>query len=61
MSSFTTERLAGLEAEGKIESLADYNYSFLVATDPEEMAPLVRQIAGFLKKDGVNAGLLAPV
>jgi len=31
------------------------------ATDPAEMAPLVRKIAGFLKEDQVNAVLLAPV
>lgn len=58
---FPTERLAELESSGEIGSLADFNYSFMGATDPEEMAPLVRQIAGFLKEDGVNAVLLAPV
>lgn len=58
---FPTERLAELADEGVIDSLADYNYSFMGATDPEDMAPLVRKIAGFLKEDQVNAVLLAPV
>lgn len=49
-------------ATGKvIGSVADYHYSFMGATDPAEMAPLVRKIAGFLKEDQVNAVLLAPV
>ena len=49
-------------ATGKvIGSVADYHYSFMGATYPAEMAPLVRKIAGFLKEDQVNAVLLAPV
>lgn len=58
---FPTERLAELESEGVIGSLAAFSYSFMGATDPAAMAPLVQQIAGYLKEDQVNAVLLAPV
>lgn len=58
---FPTERLAELESEDVIGSLAEFNYSFMGATDPTQMAPLVKKIAGFLKEDKVDAVLLAPV
>ena len=49
-------------ATGKvIGSVAYYHYSFIGATYPAEMAPLVRKIAGFLKEDQANAVLLSPV
>ena len=50
-----------LEAEGEIGSVADFHYSFMGATDPAELAPLVREIAGALREDRVNAVLLVPV
>jgi hypothetical protein len=31
------------------------------ATDPAAMEPGIREIAGFLKSDGVGAALLVPV
>ena len=58
---FPIERLNEMTAEKVIGSVADYNYLFMGATDPAEMAPLVRKIAGFLKEDHVNAVLLAPI
>ena len=50
-----------MAAKKVIGSVAGYNYTFMGATDPAEMAPLVRKIAGFLKEDQVNAVLLAPI
>ena len=58
---FPIERLIELASENVIGSVADYHYSFMGATDPAEMVPLVRKIAGFLKEDKVDAVLLAPV
>ena len=58
---FPVERLKELEAEGAIGSVADYHYSFMGSTEPEDMEPLVREIAGYLKEDRVDAVLLAPV
>ena len=58
---FPIERLGEMATEKIIGSVADYHYSFMGATDPAEMAPLVRKIAGFLKEYQVNAVLLAPV
>lgn len=58
---FPVERLNALAAGGAIGSVADFHYSFMGATDPAEMAPLVRQIAGALREDRVNAVLLVPV
>ena len=58
---FPIERLIELATENVIGSVADYHYSFMGATDPVKMAPLIRKIAGFLKEDQVNAVLLAPV
>ena len=58
---FPIERLGEIATEKIIGSVADYHYSSMGATDPAEMAPLVRKIAVFLKEDQVNAVLLAPV
>lgn len=58
---FPIERLIELATDNVIGSVADYHYSFMGATDPTEMVPLVRKIARFLKQDQVNAVLLAPV
>jgi D-proline reductase (dithiol) PrdB len=55
------ERLRELAAAGKIGSVADYHYSFMGATDPYMMAPTVKHLASLLKKDNVDAILLAPV
>jgi hypothetical protein len=48
-------------AEGIIGSLADFHYSYnSVRAQPDAPAP-IREIAGLLKKDHVNAVLLFPV
>ena len=58
---FPIERLDEMATEKVLGSVADYNYSFMGATDLAEMALLVRKIAGFLKEEQVKAVLLAPV
>jgi D-proline reductase (dithiol) PrdB len=58
---FPIERLRELASDGRIGSVADYHYSFMGATDPEQMAPTVDHLAPLLKKDQVDAVLLAPV
>ena len=41
--------------------MADTHYSFMGATDPLEMEPYARELAGRLKQDNVDSVLLAPV
>jgi D-proline reductase (dithiol) PrdB len=59
--AFPLDRLRELVDEGVIGSLADFHYSFMGAVDPPDMEPSARKMAGFLKKDRVNAVLLVPV
>jgi D-proline reductase (dithiol) PrdB len=59
---FPIDRIRELAAEGVIGSAADFHYSFMGAgssiTRYERQA---RELAGMLKKDGVDAALLTPV
>ena len=59
--AFPIDRLWELTAEGTIGSMADIHYSFMGATDPVQMEPYVRELAGRLKQDSVDSVLLAPV
>jgi D-proline reductase (dithiol) PrdB len=58
---FPLDRLIELAAEGTIGSLAAVHYSFMGATDPVEMEPYARELAGRLKQDRVDAVILSPV
>jgi len=58
---FPLDRLRELQDQGVIGSVADYHYSFMGAHDPVPMESTARSLAGFLKKDGVDAALLIPV
>jgi D-proline reductase (dithiol) PrdB len=58
---FPLDRLNELADEGVIGSVADFHYSFMGATDPRDMEPTVRHLAGLLKDDAVDAVLLVPV
>lgn len=58
---FPLERLRELAAEGTIASLAGYHYSFMGATEPEQMEGPAAELAGLLARDQVNAVLLVPV
>ncbi len=58
---FPIERLREMESEGIIGSVADFHYSFnSIRAQPDDPEP-VREIAGLLKKDNVDAVLLFPV
>jgi D-proline reductase (dithiol) PrdB len=58
---FPLERLQELALKGMIGSVADFHYSFMGATDPEEMAGPATNLAQVLHGDKVNAVLLVPV
>jgi len=58
---FPLDRLREMERDGAIGSVADYHYSFMGATLPEQMEPAARDLAGLLKQDDVTAALLVPV
>ncbi len=58
---FPLDRLRELAAEGTIGSVAQTHYSFMGATDPVQMEPHVRDLAGRLKHDQVDAVILSPV
>ena len=58
---FPLDRLNELAAEGTIGSVAATHYSFMGATDPLQMEPHARELAGRLKADAVDAAVLPPV
>ncbi len=58
---FPLDRLTELAAEGVIGSVAQTHYSFMGATDPVQMEPDARELAGRLKQDNVDAVILSPV
>ena len=58
---FPLERLKEMAGAGEIGSVAAYHYSFMGATEPEELEPRTRQLAGLLKGDRVDAVVLIPV
>lgn len=58
---FPLERLRELAARGVIGSVAQYHYAFMGATAPEAMAPAASALTPLLRRDGVDAVLLAPV
>jgi D-proline reductase (dithiol) PrdB len=58
---FPLDRLRELAAEGAIGSVAATHYSFMGATDPQQMEDYARDVAARLKGDGVDAVILSPV
>lgn len=58
---FPIDRLRELAAEGVIGSIADFHYAFMGAARLPILEPKVRQVAGLLKRDAVDAVLLTPV
>jgi D-proline reductase (dithiol) PrdB len=58
---FPLDRLNELASDGVIGSVAATHYSFMGATDPVQMEPHARQLAGRLKQDRVDAVILSPV
>jgi D-proline reductase (dithiol) PrdB len=55
------DRLNELARDGVIGSVADFHYAFMGATPGKRLEPKARELAGLLKKDKVDAVLLAPV
>ncbi len=58
---FPLDRLRELADISAIGSLADYHYSFMGATHPDQMEATARELAGLMKAEGVEAVLLVPV
>jgi D-proline reductase (dithiol) PrdB len=58
---FPLDRLNELAADGVIGEVAQTHYSFMGATDPVQMEPHARELAGRLKDDRVDAVILSPV
>jgi D-proline reductase (dithiol) PrdB len=58
---FPIDRLREMAAEGVIGSLADFHYSFRSRNARPDSPQPIREIAGLLKKDKVDAVLLFPV
>jgi D-proline reductase (dithiol) PrdB len=58
---FPLDLLNELAAEGTIGSVASTHYSFMGATDPVQMEPYARELAGRLKADAVDTVVLPPV
>ncbi|MDA0333759.1 MAG: glycine/sarcosine/betaine reductase selenoprotein B family protein [bacterium] len=59
--AFPLDRLRELAAEGKIGGVADYHYSFMGATGPEQMQAVTGELARLLHGDAVDAVLLVPI
>lgn len=58
---FPLDRLRELAAAGVIGSAAEYHYSYMGATDPEQMRAGIPALADLLKRDAVDAVVLIPV
>jgi D-proline reductase (dithiol) PrdB len=58
---FPIDRLGELAEKGIIGSIADFHYSFMGAHDPMRIEEPIRNVAGLLKRDKVDAALLVPV
>jgi D-proline reductase (dithiol) PrdB len=58
---FPLDRLRELAAKGMIGGIAPTHYSFMGATDPVQMEPYARELAGRLKQEGADAVILPPV
>lgn len=58
---FPIDRLNELADDGVIGSVARTHYAFMGATDPLQMEPYAREVAGRLKTASVDAVILSPV
>lgn len=58
---FPIDRLREFAARGEIGSVADFHYSFMGATAPENMAAATQDLARLLQADNVDGVLLVPV
>ena len=58
---FPLERLHELAREGFIGSVADFHYTVQGGLPPERNEGAARQIAGLMKREGVDTVLLVPI
>jgi len=58
---FPIDRLNELARDGVVGSVGAYHYAFMGAAPIRELKPKATELAGLLKKDGVDAVLLSPV
>jgi len=58
---FPLDVLQELADEGQIGSVARYHYAFMGATEPKQLEPAARDLAGVLAGDGVDLACLIPV
>ena len=58
---FPLQRLHELADEGFIGSVADYHYTVLGSVPPGENEGTARQIAGLMKREGVDTVLFVPI
>ena len=58
---FPIDRLRELAAERLIGSVADFHYSVMGATSPDEMEPAAHRLSALFKADAVDTVLLVPV
>ena len=59
--AFPLEHLHTLAANGEIGSVAQWHYSFMGATAPEQFAESGVEVGRLLKDDGVSAAVLIPI
>jgi D-proline reductase (dithiol) PrdB len=59
--AFPLDRLREMAGDGEIGSVADYHYSFMGSTHPDQMEDTARHLAGLLKGDKVDVVVLIPV
>ncbi len=59
--AFPIDRLRELAGDGVIGSVADFHYSFMGASSPEQMKPAVDRLIPLLKQDAVDVVLLVPI
>ena len=58
---FPIQRLVEAAKAGSIGSVARYHYTFMGATNPEQMRPAALQVARAMADEQVNVALLVPV
>jgi D-proline reductase (dithiol) PrdB len=58
---FPLERLHDLVKEGFIGSVADFHYTVQGGLPPDRNEGAARQIAGLMKREGVDTVLLVPI
>jgi D-proline reductase (dithiol) PrdB len=59
--AFPLDRLRELVAAGEVGAVAETHYSFMGATEPEQMEPYAREAARKMRVEGVDAVLLVPI